>query len=94
MDENQGSQRLSICRECLSGGGRILLGGSEAGGHCGPGVLLNLGPEPVDLPHSIISRAAYWAGGIEVRERAGPASTPILSLHEIFTTVTGQCMDT
>lgn len=72
----------------LSGEARILLNGTQAKGYWGPGVLLNLGPEPANQTHSITSGAAYWAGGMKVMERGEPASIPIWSPNEISAAVT------
>lgn len=70
---------------CLSKGARILLNGDEPNGYWGPGVFLNTGPNPPDYSHSITSRVAYWAGGIDALEGGEP---PIKSLDELSVAVT------
>lgn len=85
------SETEHFLRMSLSGAGRILLDGSETDGYGGPGVLLNLGPELINQPHSIISRVAYWAGETEVMERARPASYPFAHLMKYSPLL---CMDT
>ncbi|KAM9591119.1 uncharacterized protein ACIBXB_006056 [Morphnus guianensis] len=77
-----------LWRVCLTGRHRILLNGDEANGFWGPGVFLNAGPTPPDNPHSITSRVAYWAGGIDVLERGEPLLIPIKSLNELSTAIT------
>ncbi|KAK4810621.1 hypothetical protein QYF61_007358 [Mycteria americana] len=77
-----------LWRVCLSGGDRIMLSEDEASGYWGPGVFLNLGPDPTNTPHSITSRVAYWAGGIDSMERGEPSIIPIKSLSELSTAVT------
>ncbi|KAK4811160.1 hypothetical protein QYF61_019791 [Mycteria americana] len=65
-----------------------MLSEDEASGYWGPGVFLNLGPDPTNTPHSITSRVAYWAGGIDTMERGEPSIIPIKSLSELSTAVT------
>ncbi|KAK4806261.1 hypothetical protein QYF61_013405 [Mycteria americana] len=77
-----------LWRVCLSGGDRIMLSEDEASGYWGPVVFLNLGPDPTNTPHSITSRVAYWAGGIDTMERGEPSIIPIKSLSELSTAVT------
>ncbi|PKU33934.1 hypothetical protein llap_15760 [Limosa lapponica baueri] len=60
-----------------------MLSQDEASGYWGLGVFLNLGPDPADTPHSITSRVAYWAGGVDTMERGEPSLIPIESLREI-----------
>ncbi|KAK4818861.1 hypothetical protein QYF61_020080 [Mycteria americana] len=47
-----------------------------------------LGPDPTNTPHSITSRVAYWAGGIDSMEQGEPSIIPIKSLSELSTAVT------
>uniref|UniRef100_A0A8B9NK43 Uncharacterized protein n=1 Tax=Accipiter nisus TaxID=211598 RepID=A0A8B9NK43_9AVES len=77
-----------LWRVCLTGGDRILLNGDEANGFWGLGVFLNAGPASPDDPHSITSRVAYWARGIDVLERGEPLLIPIKSLNELSTVIT------
>uniref|UniRef100_A0A8C3K6U7 Uncharacterized protein n=1 Tax=Calidris pygmaea TaxID=425635 RepID=A0A8C3K6U7_9CHAR len=77
-----------LWRVCLTGGDRIMLSQDEASRHWGPGVILNLGPDPADTPHSITSRVAYWAGGVDILERGEPSLIPIESLSELPTAIT------
>ncbi|KAK4810669.1 hypothetical protein QYF61_007469, partial [Mycteria americana] len=65
-----------------------MLSEDEASGYWGPGVFLNLGPDPTNTPHSITSRVAYWAGGIDSMEQGEPSIIPIKSLSELSTAVT------
>ncbi|KAK4807063.1 hypothetical protein QYF61_018404 [Mycteria americana] len=65
-----------------------MLSEDEASGYWGPVVFLNLGPDPTNTPHSITSRVAYWAGGIDTMERGEPSIIPIKSLSELSTAVT------
>uniref|UniRef100_A0A8C3KK66 Uncharacterized protein n=1 Tax=Calidris pygmaea TaxID=425635 RepID=A0A8C3KK66_9CHAR len=65
-------------RVCLTGSDRIMLSQDEASSYWSPGVILNLGPDPADTPHSITSRVAYWAGGADILERGEPSLIPIL----------------
>lgn len=53
------SETKYLWRVSLSGEARILLNGTQAKGYWGPGVLLNLGPEPASQPHSVTRGAAY-----------------------------------
>ncbi|GAB0205021.1 hypothetical protein GRJ2_002967700 [Grus japonensis] len=72
-----------VWRVSLTGGDRILLNGDEANAFWGPGVFLNAGPNPPDQPHSLTSRVAYWAGGIDILERGEPPLIPIKCLNEL-----------
>ncbi|KAK4828563.1 hypothetical protein QYF61_027532 [Mycteria americana] len=65
-----------------------MLSEDKANGYWGPGVFLNLGPDPTNTPHSITSRVAYWTGGIDSMERGEPSIIPIKSLSELSTAVT------
>ncbi|KAK4811127.1 hypothetical protein QYF61_019758 [Mycteria americana] len=65
-----------------------MLSEDEASGYWGPGVFLNLGPDPTNTPHSITNRVAYWAGGIDTMEGGEPSIIPIKSLSELSTAVT------
>lgn len=51
-------------------------------------VFLNAGPDPLNDPHSITSREAYWAGGIDILERGEPLLIPIRSVDELSTAIT------
>lgn len=46
-----------------------------------------LRPEPPDKLHSITSRTAYWAGGINILKRGEPASVPMQSVNDISAAV-------
>ena len=72
-----------LWRVSLNGGDRILLDGNEASGYWGPGVFLDAGPNPPNDPHSLTSRVAYWAGGIDALERGEPLLIPIKSLNDL-----------
>ncbi|OPJ67375.1 hypothetical protein AV530_011660 [Patagioenas fasciata monilis] len=69
-----------IWRVSLTGGDRILLSNDEAGGFWGPGVFLNGGPDGDQSP---TSRVAYWAGGVDPREREEPVIIRIRGLSEL-----------
>lgn len=77
-----------LWRVCITGGDQIKLSGNEANGFWGPRVFLNLGPNPANGSHSITSRVAYWAGGIDATERGEPSIIPIRSLNELSTAIT------
>lgn len=64
----------------LTGGDRILLSNDEAGGFWGPGVFLSGGP---DGHQSLTSRVAYWAGGMDPRERGEPVTITIRGLSKL-----------
>ena len=65
-----------------------MLSGDEANSYWGPGVFLNLGPDPVHEAQSITSRVAYWAGGIDAFDQGEPSMIPIRSLSELSTAIT------
>lgn len=69
-----------LWRVSLTGGDRILLSNDEAGGFWGPGVFLSGGP---DGDRSLTSRVAYWAGGVDPREREEPVTIRIRRLSEL-----------
>ena len=73
---------------CLTGGNRIMLSEDKANGYWGPGVFLNLGPDPINTPHSITGRVVCWAGGIDTMEQGKRSVIPIKSLSELSVVVT------
>ena len=59
-----------VWRVSAEGGDRIMLSEDEAGDTWGPGVFLTT--MPGDPCYSLTARAAYWAGGMDPRERGEP----------------------
>ena len=60
------TETVYLWRDSLTGGDRILLCDDEAEGFWSPGVFLSDGPAG---NQSITSRVAYWAGGVDPKER-------------------------
>lgn len=65
-----------------------MLNQDEADGFWGPGVFLSGRSDPNNELHSIMSWTAYWAGGIDPREREELTAISIRALNELSTAVT------
>lgn len=73
--------KRSTCGEFLwRGGDRILLSDDEANGCWAQGVFLSDGPAG---DRSITSRVAYWAGGVDPKERGEPVIIWVKGLAEL-----------
>lgn len=66
----------------------IMLDQGKATGFQGPGVVLNLGPDPNAESHSIKQQVAYWAGGIDPWDRRKFTAVPVRSVSEVSTAIT------
>ncbi|KAM9591487.1 uncharacterized protein ACIBXB_006284 [Morphnus guianensis] len=69
-----------LWRVSLTGEDRILLSDDEARGYWGPGVFLRAGPAG---DQSITSRVAYWAGGVDPKERGESVTIRVKGLSEL-----------
>lgn len=65
-----------------------MLDSKEANGYWSPGIFLNAISDSPEDSHSLTSRAAFWAGGINVLERGEPLLIPSRSINEFSTAFT------
>ncbi|KAM9510009.1 uncharacterized protein ACIB01_019668 isoform 1-T2 [Guaruba guarouba] len=75
------SETEYLWRISLQGGDMIMLNEEEAGGFWGPGVFLTT--MPGDHHYSLAARVAYWAGGLDPRERGEPLSIQTTSYSDL-----------
>lgn len=66
-------------------GDRILLNKEEARGYLGPGVFLTT--TPGNYTYALHTRAAYWAGGINPRERGDTLAVKTASFSDLAASV-------
>lgn len=74
-----------VWRVSSEGGDRIVLSEEEAGDSWGPGVFLTT--MPGDHNYSLTARAAYWAGGMDPRERGEPLEIRATGYSDLFAAV-------